>query len=164
MKSSLSILATALLHMSMFGCNQPKYVTDVVDRDASPPHASPIVAIGALIYAYNDGDLDRVFLNRDFDVDSKLFWQDLGLPLSADIRQQSAQSFESNLKIELEKKPRDYSDWRFEILSEELVQKDFAVVILRPSTPTADYEPLRIPVVLTDKGWKVVIHPQFDVI
>jgi hypothetical protein len=115
-----------------------------------------------LIEAYRSLDVDEIVRNKDFDIDSRLFWEGLGLPASPEQRAESRLAFESNFRIEMERGIPDYRSVTFCVVSEERLQDNFAIITLAGSTKRKKSFKLRIPVFYTDNGWKVVLHPAYD--
>jgi hypothetical protein len=128
----------------------------------SLPHESPRDALNGLIAAYCSLDLEEIVRNKDFDFDSRFFWEDLGLPVTPEQLAKSRIAFETNFRNELNKEMPDYRHVKFRVVSEERVQDNFVVIHLTGTTLEKQTFELHIPTFKTDDGWKVVLHPRFD--
>jgi hypothetical protein len=56
----------------------------------------------------------------------------------------------------------DYRSVMFEVISDDRPQNNFSVITLEGTKPSGDRFRLKIPVFLTDNGWKVVLHSAYD--
>jgi hypothetical protein len=127
-----------------------------------PPYATPQDAVSGLIEAYRSCDIDEIVQNKDFDIDSRLFWEGLGLPVSSEQLAKARVAFETNFRNELKGGIPDYRSVAFRLIAEERQQDNFVVITLGGSTEDSREFELRIPVFLTDYGWKVVLHLSYD--
>lgn len=125
-------------------------------------YTSPQDAVNGLIDAYRTLDIDEIVQSKDFGIDSRLFWEDLGLPVSPNQLADSRLAFEKNFRKELEEGIPDYRRVTFSVLSEERLESNFAVVTLAGSTAEKQTFEMKIPVCQTDNGWKVALHPAYD--
>ena len=128
----------------------------------TPPYSTPQDAVNGLIEAYRTLDVDKIVQNKDFDIDSRLFWEGLGLPVSAKQLADSRVAFETNFRKEMSEGIPDYRSITFRVASEARPQDNFAVVTLAGSTAENQKFELKIPVFKTDSGWKVVLHSGYD--
>jgi hypothetical protein len=127
-----------------------------------PPYQSPEEAVLGLIEAYRTFDVERVIENKDFDIDSRLFWEGLGLPVSSEQLVEARTAFETNFRNQMKEKFPDYRSIDFRIVSEERPQPNFSLVTIEGTTPNRKRRTLRIPLYLTELGWRVVLHPSYD--
>jgi hypothetical protein len=127
-----------------------------------PPYTTPQDAVDGLIEAYRTLDVDEIVRNKDFDIDSRIFWQGLGLPVSPQQLAESRAAFETNFRNEMKEGIPDYRAVTFRVTSEERPQANFAVVTLAGLTTDGRTRRFRIPVLQTDNGWKVVLHSAYD--
>ena len=127
-----------------------------------PPYTSPRDAVNGLIEAYRTLDVDEMVQNKDFDIDSRLFWEGLGLPVSPEQLAKSRAAFETNFRKQMSERIPDYRSVTFSFVSEERPQDNFAVVTFACSKPGEQMFELKIPVFETANGWKVVLHPGYD--
>src|SRR5882672_3153829 len=127
-----------------------------------PPYTTPHDAVNGLIEAYRTLNIDEIVQNKDFDIDSRLFWGGLGLPVFPEQAAESRVAFETNFRNELREHMPDYRSVAFSFISEERPQANFAIVTLDGSTTDKKAFKLRIPVFHTENGWKVVLHSSYD--
>ena len=127
-----------------------------------PPYKTPQDAVNGLIEAYRTADVDEIVQSKDFDIDSRLFWEDLGLPVSPKQLADSRVAFETNFRKQMSEGIPDYRPVIFHVVREERPQGNFAVVTLAGSTPDEQSFELKIPVFETDNGWKVVLDSAYD--
>jgi len=127
-----------------------------------PPYKTPQDAVNGLIDAYRALDVDEIVQSKDFAIDSRLFWEGLGVPVSPKQLADSRVAFETNFRKEMSEGIPDYLSVTFRFACEERPQDNFAVVTLAGSTTDDKSFELKIPVFQTDSGWKVVLHPAYD--
>jgi len=127
-----------------------------------PPYSTTQEAVNGLIEAFRTLDIEQIVANKDFDVDSRLFWQNLGLPISDEQLSKSRKAFENNFRNEMKERIPDYRSVTVRFVSEEKLKENFAIVLLEASRPGQRTSQLRIPVFRTDNGWKVVLVPGYD--
>ncbi len=125
-------------------------------------HKTPEDALNGLIEAYRALDIDEIVRNKDFDVDSRLFWEDLGLPISAEKLIESRTAFETNFRNELQSGIPDLSSVAFAIKSKQHLQDDFVILTVEVTANDKETFQLLLPVYLTRNGWRVVLHPRYD--
>jgi hypothetical protein len=125
-------------------------------------YETPENALAGLIEAYRTLDIDEIVRNKDFDLDSRLFWEDLGLPISAEKLIESRKAFETNFRSELQSGIPDYGSVAFRVASKQYVQDDFVILTVEGTTNDKKTFQLMLPVYLTKKGWRVVLHPRYD--
>jgi hypothetical protein len=128
----------------------------------SPPYKTPQDAVTGLIEAYRTFDVDQIVQSKDFDIDARLFWDDLGLPVSPEQQSESRLAFETNFRNQMKERMPDYRSVSLRLVSEERPQENFVIITLAGATPDNKAFELRIPVFHTDNGWKVVLHPAYD--
>ncbi len=127
-----------------------------------PPSQTPQEAVSGLIGAYCTRDIDAIVQSKDFDHDSRIFWKELGLPISPGQLVESRAAFETNFRNQMKAEMPDYSPTAFRIVLEEHPRDDFAIITLVQERAGNQKRELRIPILKTDKGWKVVLHPEYD--
>jgi|SRR5579863_7997972 len=127
-----------------------------------PPYSTAREAVNGLIEAFRTLDIDRIVEDRDFDIDSRLFWQDLGLPITEEQLARSREAFETSFRNQMKEQMPDYRSVAVRIVSEEKLQDNFAILLLEVLRSERQISQLRIPVFLTDNGWKVVLFPGYD--
>lgn len=127
-----------------------------------PQHSTPQDAVAGLIEAYRTLDVDQIVANKDFDIDSRLFWEDLGLPVSDQQILESHQAFESNFRKQMQDGMPDYRSVSFQVVGHERVQENFVLISVVGTTSGQQTFQLRLPVFRTDNGWRVVLHPGYD--
>jgi len=127
-----------------------------------PPYKTPQDAVTGLVEAYRTFDVDQIVQSKDFDIDARLFWDGLGLPISEKQRAESRVAFETNFRNQMKEGIPDYRSVSFRLVSEERPQENFSIITLTGATPDDKAFKLRIPVFHTDHGWKVVLHPAYD--
>ena len=127
-----------------------------------PPYQTPQDAVNGLIEAYRTLDVDEIVQSKDFDIDSRLFWEGLGLPVTPKQLAESREAFETNFRKELSEGIPDYGSVTFRVASEDRPQDNFAVITLEGLTADEESFQLRIPVFHTDSGWKVALHSAYD--
>lgn len=125
-------------------------------------YESPCDALNGLIEAYRTLDIEEIVQHKDFDVDSRLFWDGLGLPASPEQLAKSRRAFEANFRKQLSNGIPDYRSVTFHVVSEERPEDNFAVITLAGSTPDNQRFEMKIPVFETDHGWKVVLHSAYN--
>lgn len=131
-------------------------------KSKAPPYKSPQDAVIGLIEAYRTLDVDEIVQSKDFYLDSRIFWDGLGLPISPEKIAESQAAFETNFRKEMNGGIPDYRSVAFHIISDERPQHTLAVVTLAGLTADKQTIELRIPVFRTNNGWKVVLHPGYD--
>jgi hypothetical protein len=127
-----------------------------------PPYITPKDAVLGLIEAYRSMNVEQIVQSKDFEMDSRLFWEGLGLPVSEKQLRESQSAFETNFRTQMKEKIPDYRAVRFRVVSEERLQENFAILTVSGSAPGKKKAELKIPVFKTNQGWKVVLHPQYD--
>ena len=70
----------------------------------SPPYKTPQDAVTGLIEAYRTLDVDKIVQSKDFDLDARLFWDDLGLPVSPEQQAKVTAGFRDKLPKPNERK------------------------------------------------------------
>jgi hypothetical protein len=110
-----------------------------------PPYETPQDAVMGLIEAYRSLDVDRIVQNKDFGIDSRLFWENLGLPVSPKQLANSCAAFEANFRGQMKEGIPDYSSVTFRVISEQKPQENFAVVTLAGLKSDGGTLQLRIP-------------------
>ena len=128
----------------------------------TPQYNTPQEAVTGLIEAYRTLDVDQIVANKDFDMDSRLFWQDLGLPISEQQLLESRHAFEANFRKEMEDGIPDYRSVSFRFDEHEQLQENFALISITGTTADQQTFQLKLPVFRTDNGWRVVLHPEYD--
>ena len=101
-------------------------------------------------------DVEQIVANKDFAIDSRLFWEDLGLPISEQKLSESRDAFESNFRKQMEEGIPDYRSVSFRLVEHEQVQENFVLVSIVGSTADQQTFQMRLPVFRTDRGWRVV--------
>ena len=127
-----------------------------------PNHKSPTEAVFGLIDAYKSLEIDEIVRNKDFELDSQIFWENSGLPVTDEQKDESTVAFETNFRGQLAEGMPDYREVDFISSTEECLEDDFAVVTVVGRTPQNDEFELRIPTVCRDSKWIAVLHPGYD--
>jgi hypothetical protein len=128
----------------------------------TPLYNTPQEAVTGLIEAYRTFDIDQIVANKDFDIDSRLFWQDLGLPTSDQQLAESRHAFESNFRKQMQEGIPDYTAVSFRFVEHEQVQENFALVSVVGTMTNRQTIKLRLAVFWADNSWRVVLHPGYD--
>jgi len=128
----------------------------------APKYNTPQDAVTGFIKAYRSLDIDEIVANKDFAVDSRLFWEDLGLPISDQQLSESRHAFESNFRKQMQEGIPDYTDVSFRFVYHEQLQENFALISVVGTAADQQTFQLRLPVFHTDNGWRVVLHPGYD--
>ena len=160
------IAATILLAVAtVSSCSKPANHKTAHEDMASETHnfSTPEGAFASLIRAYQSLDVESIVKAKDFDLDSRLFWAELGLPVTDDQRSKSISAFESNFRKQIEEDGiPDYRDVTYTISGKEKVQLDFFVLTVAIRWQNGNTTELRIPTVQQGQIWKVVLSPGYD--
>lgn len=160
------IAATILLAVAtVSSCSKPANHKTAHEDMASETHnfSTPEGAFASLIRAYQSLNVESIVKAKDFDLDSRLFWEDLGLPVTDDQRSKSTSAFESNFRKQLEEDGiPDYRDVTYAISGKEKLQSDFIVLTVVFRWQNGKTNELRIPTVQQGDLWKVVLSPGYD--
>jgi hypothetical protein len=128
-----------------------------------PTHDSPEGAIDLLLAAYQANDLETIVATKDFVLDSRLFWEGLGLPISDEQRTNSVAAFESNFRKQMtEEGIPDYRGVKHSIVRREQLQDNFVILTYDFRWPDGRKARLRLPVFSTNSQWKAVLAPGYD--
>src|SRR5436190_21409700 len=92
------------------------------------PYHTPQDAVTGLIEAFRSADIDRMVESKDFELDSRLFWEDLGLPVSSAQLAESIKAFETNFRDEMQDGIPDYRPVSFGFVSQENLREDMVIV------------------------------------
>jgi hypothetical protein len=127
-----------------------------------PPYITPQDAVTGLIEAYRTLNVEEIVQSKDFDMDARLFWTGLGLPIQPDQLIESRAAFETNFRKQLETEFPDYRGVSFRLVSEQQPKDRWTVITVVGTTSDKQTFELKLPVYQTDSGWKVVLHPSYD--
>jgi hypothetical protein len=127
-----------------------------------PPYKTPTDAVTGLIEAYRTLDVEEIVRSKDFDMDARLFWAGLGIPIQPDQLKESRAAFETNFRKQLETKFPDYRTVSFRLVSEETPKDRWAIISVTGTTSDKKSFEMKLPVYHTDDGWKVVLYPGYD--
>lgn len=120
-------------------------------------------AVVSLLSAYQSRDIEAMVAAKDFALDSRLFWEDLGLPVTEKQRTESAAAFESNFRKQMaENGIPDYRGVVHSIAQREDLQTNFVIITLDCRWPDGRKVALRLPTLKTGSEWKVVLVPGYD--
>lgn len=129
----------------------------------SPDFSTPENAVTSLIRAYQSLNIETIVKAKDFALDSRFFWEDLGLPVTDDQRSESTFAFESNFRKQLEEEGiPDYREANFVIAGSDKLQPDFTVLTVVIRMQNGEKIEMRIPTVQQGQMWKVVLAPGYD--
>ncbi|MEO7413161.1 MAG: hypothetical protein ABIZ81_07375, partial [Opitutaceae bacterium] len=128
----------------------------------SPRYTLPREAVIGLLEAYCAFEIDRIVDSKDFESDARIYWENQGLPVSAERLAKSRLSFENNFRKQLQSGIPNYADFRFKVTAEEQLQTNFVIVTLVGAKADGNKFSLKIPVLQTSLGWRVVLHPEYD--
>lgn len=133
-----------------------------IRKTIRPPYNKPQDAVSGLIEAFRSADVDRMVENKDFEMDCRLFWQDLGLPVSDAQLAESVKAFEINFRKEMEDGIPDYRPVSFSFVSQANLREDMVIVTVLGETTDQQSVRLKLAVMQTEHGWKVVRAPGYD--
>ncbi|MEO6568879.1 MAG: hypothetical protein ABIO94_08965 [Opitutaceae bacterium] len=128
----------------------------------TPRYTSPREAVIGLLDAYRACEIDRIIESKDFESDARIYWESLRLPASAERLAKTRLTFENNFRKQLQSGIPNYGDVHSEVSGEEQRQSNFVIVTLVGAKADGTQFSLRIPVLQSSLGWRVVSHPDYD--
>jgi hypothetical protein len=160
------LFATLLLVVS---CDSPSSKVSIPPSSTStnstigPRFDTPEHAVESLLSAYQSRDIEAVVAAKDFALDSRLFWEDLGLPVTDKQRTESVAAFESNFRKQMaEDGIPDYRGVEHSIAQREELQTNLVVITLDCRWSDGRKVRLRLPTLQTGSQWKAVLVPGYD--
>lgn len=131
--------------------------------EMKPDYSTPKAAVRSALAAYRSFDSDLVMQTRDFAIDSRLFWEDLGIPVEDDQMVETAKALQTSFKRMIEEDGvTDYNGVSTEIIQTEIPKDGFAVVSLRCVPDGGEEMTLRLGLIRTQSGWKLARVPGLD--
>jgi hypothetical protein len=134
------------------------------DSSSNSKFDTPEHAVESLLSAYRSRDIDAMVAAKDFAIDSRLFWEDLGLPVTDKQKTESVAAFESNFRKQMEQEGiPDYTGIEFHFTGRDQLQENLVVLRLACSYPQERRRfEMKLPVFKTASGWRVVRLPGYD--
>ena len=127
-----------------------------------PRFDTPENAVETLLRAYQSCDIDAMVAAKDFASDSRLFWEDLGLPLTDKQRSDSVVAFKSNFRKEMEEGIPDYRGVEHSIAEREQLQTNLVIITLDCTWPDGRQHRLKLPTLKVGREWKAVLLSGYD--
>lgn len=159
------IVATAFMAVvAVSSCSDPPHYEKAQENMSSYTHTftTPEDAVTSLFRAYQSLDIESMVAAKDFGLDSRLFWEDLGLPVTATQMRKSIPAFESNFRKQMEEDGiPDYREATYAISGKDNLQPNFVVLTVVIRWKNGDFTELRIPTFQQDQMWKVVLAPGY---
>ncbi len=123
---------------------------------------SPEKAIETLLAAYQALDIDAMVAAKDFAIDSRLFWEELGLPVTEKQKKESEGAFEANFRKEMQERIPDYRGMDYRFSACDQLQENLVVLTLEFHLPDGRKGKKKLPVFKTGSGWKAVRLGRYD--
>ncbi|MBI5800721.1 MAG: hypothetical protein HZA92_08360 [Verrucomicrobia bacterium] len=123
---------------------------------------SPEHAIESLLAAYRARDIDAMVAAKDFALDSQLFWEGLGLPVTDDQMKKSVVAFEKSFRDSMREQMPNYEGAKYAFAAREQLQTNLVVLTLECEWPNGQTRKLKLPVFKKESTWKTVLLPSFD--
>jgi hypothetical protein len=113
--------------------------------------------------AYQRRDIEKMVAAKDFALDAKIFWQDLGLPVDEKQMEESVGAFETNFRKQMKESGiPDYRGAEYSFVGREQPQENLVVLTLDLRWSDGRREKLRLPVLKAGSQWKAVRIPPYD--
>jgi hypothetical protein len=128
-----------------------------------PHYDKPEDAVQGLVEAYRSLDVEEIILHKDFDLDARLFWESMGLPIDEARIAKSKAAFEASFRRDLDDEGvPDYRGVEFTFEEERRLTESFSIVQVSGRTESGEKFELKIPVISKDGSWRTVLHPKYD--
>ena len=136
MSNTLSVAMVALLFIVACDSGHKNLVGHAPQMDTNAPvnlrFDSPEQAIESLMAAYKSRNLEAIVSAKDFALDARLFWEDLGLPVTEEQKARNAKEIEQLEKV--------IANSRRQLGDEKFVSRAPAHIIDGLKSKLADYE------------------------
>ncbi len=160
--------------LALFGCGRQQAQTDSgattkqtdsvnVASQNNTNFDSPEHAVETLLAAYQARDIDRMVAAKDFAIDAKIFWQNLGLPVTDKQMKDSVVAFESNFRKQMKEDGiPDYRGVTHAFVGREQLPDGLVVLTVDCRWPDGHTRRMKLPAFKNGTIWKVVRSPAYN--